>query len=115
MQRSSKFVSHSPNDLIPGRKYLLNREDNSSRYIKQCHRDVLALPRTHTYTIHENHSNTYICFPISGYGILTIFPFGSLGLKPFNRLKSTFLKQLSKALGPTNPCSNHVDMEPFST
>ena len=58
--------------------------------------------------------------PRPGSGILTRFPFATQGHthtndRPTDRHTPTFRTEFSIRLGPTDPCSTAVHMEPFST
>ena len=55
--------------------------------------------------------------PCLGLGILTQFPFGLFSQYHYLHgvLTATFKTDFSDSLGPTDPCSTAVHMEPFST
>lgn len=53
--------------------------------------------------------------PCPGSGLLTRFPFGHCGALSTAKKCSRFGKNFSFPLGPTDPCSTAVHMEPFST
>ena len=53
--------------------------------------------------------------PCLSLGILTQFPFGSFSQLSLKSVTVTFKTDFSDSLGPTDPCSTAVHMEPFST
>ena len=98
--RLSRFQGFSP----------LQRRENSSQDSRQRIRDRLRY-RT------ESQLPT-IPSPRPGSGILTRFPFDqNQALISFltNNKKPAFRTAFAYRLGPTDPCSNAVHMEPFST
>ncbi|KFM60918.1 hypothetical protein X975_13633, partial [Stegodyphus mimosarum] len=85
----------------------LQRKDNSSPGLPSTSPSSVALP----------HLEPKLQSPCPGWGILTPFPFGRQGDKLANSmlLTSPFGTDFSDRLGPTDPCSTAVHMEPFST
>ena len=82
----------------------LRRRDNSSR---DCYRLLRADLRYRIGPLAK-------AFPVTGSGILTGFPFDRA--RRSCKHKSPILNtELPYLLGPTDPCSTAVHMEPFST
>jgi len=96
--RLSRFQGFSP----------LQRRENSSQDSRRRIRDRLRY-RTESQL-------PMIPSPRPGSGILTRFPFDQN--QAFNfcyKIKPAFRTAFAYRLGPTDPCSNAVHMEPFST
>ncbi|GIX73937.1 hypothetical protein CDAR_106881 [Caerostris darwini] len=96
--RTSRFQGHE----------LLQRKDNSSPGLPSTSPSSVALP----------HSSPRALSPCPGWGILTPFPFGRQRDEHTCRGRhlsmSRFRTDFSDPLGPTDPCSTAVHMEPFS-
>ncbi|KAG8157301.1 hypothetical protein JTE90_013638 [Oedothorax gibbosus] len=97
--RTSRFQGHE----------LLQRKDNSSPGPPSTSPSSVALP----HLVPKDLS------PCPGWGILTPFPFGRQRDKHEHvfafRQTSRFGTDFSDPLGPTDPCSTAVHMEPFSS
>lgn len=91
--RTSRFQGHEP----------LQRKDNSSP----------GPPSTSPSSVASPHLGPKTRSPCPGWGILTPFPFGRQ--RDSRILRSRFGTDFSDPLGPTDPCSTAVHMEPFST
>ena len=98
--RTSRFQGHEP----------LQRKDNSSPGPPSTSPSSVALP----------HLCPRALSPCPGWGILTPFPFGRQRDEHCDCVRhlglvSRFRTDFSDPLGPTDPCSTAVHMEPFST
>ncbi|KAG8156135.1 hypothetical protein JTE90_010341 [Oedothorax gibbosus] len=104
----TRTASLSPDEPIPGHE-LLQRKDNSSPGPPSTSPSSVALP----HLVPKDLS------PCPGWGILTPFPFGRQRDKHEHvfafRQTSRFGTDFSDPLGPTDPCSTAVHMEPFSS
>ena len=74
-----------------------------------------GLPPTSPCSLALPHWAPRLPSPRPGSGILTRFPFDSLGAQKLRATSPRFRRELSYHLGPTDPCSTAVHMEPFST
>jgi hypothetical protein len=110
----------SPGKLIPGLGVSLQRKENSSqasrrrlRVQMRCRkrRQRPASPCEETSSHHQS--------PPLGSGILTGFPFGCTVLSTCTiagaSVQHHFRQPFGRPLGPTDPCSTAVHMEPFSS
>ena len=100
-------TSLSPGKPIPGSPSLTKKRELFP-----------GLPPTSPSSIASPHWTPRGQSPCSGSGILTRFPFDNRrACSPFcfRRHRPRFGTDLSYLLGPTDPCSTAVHMEPFST
>ena len=99
-------TSLSPGKPIPGSPPLTKKRELFPG-LPPTSPGSFALPRSAP----EGHS------PYPGSGMLTRFPFDSRGHVPYcdASLPSAFGTEFSHLLGPTDPCSIAVHMEPFSS
>ncbi|KAG8170980.1 hypothetical protein JTE90_004085, partial [Oedothorax gibbosus] len=104
----TRTASLSPDEPIPGTR-TLTKKDNSSPGPPSTSPSSVALP----HLVPKDLS------PCPGWGILTPFPFGRQRDKHEHvfafRQTSRFGTDFSDPLGPTDPCSTAVHMEPFSS
>jgi hypothetical protein len=110
----------SPGKLIPGLGVSLQRKENSSqasrrrlRVQMRCRKLAGQPARPRSRSSHSTKS------PPLGSGILTGFPFGCTVLSSCGiaatRVQHHFRQPFGRPLGPTDPCSTAVHMEPFSS
>lgn len=99
-------ASLSPGKLISGTRILTKKRQLSPR-LPPTSPSSFALP----LLIPKDLS------PCLGLGILTQFPFGAhhSTYKGYNAMSGTLIRISPLPLGPTDPCSTAVHMEPFSS